>query len=225
MARILIAEDEPGISSFLRKGFTAAGFAATVVEDGLEALTWARDPDFDIVVLDLGLPRMDGHQVLTQLRARGERMPVIILTARNSARDTVAGLDGGADDYITKPFSFAELLARVNVRLREQGTSAVSVLQAGSVRLDLPGRRMYVEDIEVDVSTREFTVMELFVRHPEQVLSRDDILSHAWGYASDTASNVVEVCVASLRRKIGKDAIETVRGMGYRLGRPEAPGN
>lgn len=224
MARILIAEDEPGIASFLRKGFTAAGFSCAVVEDGLEAAYRAADEDFDLLVLDLGLPRMDGYEVLSQIRARGERLPVIILTARSSARQTVAGLDGGADDYVTKPFSFQELLARVRVRLRDQGTVQSPTVQAGPVRMDLPGRRVFVEDQQVQVSAREFVVIELFLRHHGQVLTREQILSHGWGYEADPASNVVEVCIASLRRKLGRDLIETVRGLGYRLAVPAGSG-
>lgn len=225
MSRILIAEDEPGIASFLRKGFTAAGFTCTVVEDGFEALYRAADVDFDLLILDLGLPRLHGHEVLARLRARGERLPVIILTARSTSMETVAGLEGGADDYVTKPFRFQELLARVRARLRDQGTAERPILQAGSIRLDLLEHRLFVGEDLVELSAREFTVLELFLRHPDRVLSREDILSHAWGYDSDTASNVVEVCIGGLRRKLGHEVIDTVRGRGYRLVAPMGSGS
>jgi DNA-binding response OmpR family regulator len=217
MSRILIAEDEPGISSFLRKGFEAAGFATLVVEDGRVAANAARDDDFDLVILDLGLPGMDGHEVLSEMRRRGERLPVIILTARKGVGDTVAGLEGGADDYVTKPFRFAELLARVRARLRDHGTIEQTVLEAGGVRLDLLSRKAEIGGEYAELSAREFMLAEIFMRHPNQVLSREQLLSHVWGYDFDPGSNVVDVFVGYLRRKLGKDLIQTVRGMGYRL--------
>lgn len=217
MSRILIAEDEPGIAKFLEKGFQAAGFTTLIVEDGRTAAYAAQDEDFDLLILDLGLPGLDGADVLTEMRRRGERMPVIILTARSGVEDTVAGLEGGADDYVTKPFSFDELLARARVRLRERGTSEPTQLQVGDVVLDLRARRAIVEDREVELSAREFSLAELLFRHPDQVLSRQQILSHVWGYDFDPGSNVVDVYVGYLRRKLGDDLVETVRGMGYRL--------
>jgi two-component system copper resistance phosphate regulon response regulator CusR len=217
VSRILIAEDEPGISSFLRKGFEAAGFATLVVEDGRVAANAARDDDFDLMILDLGLPGMDGHEVLKEIRRRGERLPVIILTARKGVGDTVAGLDGGADDYVTKPFRFAELLARVGARLRGQGTVEQTVLEAGGVRLDLLTRTAEIGMEHVELSAREFMLAEIFMRHPNQVLSREQLLSHVWGYDFDPGTNVVDVFVGYLRRKLGKDLIQTVRGVGYRL--------
>lgn len=217
MSRILIAEDEPGISKFLEKGFQAAGFTTFVVEDGRTAAYAARDDDFDLLVLDLGLPGIEGQEVLAEIRQRGERLPVIILTARSGVPDRVAGLEGGADDYVTKPFSFEELLARVRARLRDQGTPEVPSLSAGEVTLDLLTRRATIDASEVELSAREFTLAELFLRHPGQVLSRQQILSHVWGYDFDPGSNVVDVYVGYLRKKLGHDLIETVRGMGYRL--------
>jgi two-component system copper resistance phosphate regulon response regulator CusR len=217
VSRILIAEDEPGISSFLRKGFEAAGFATLVVEDGRVAANAARDDDFDLVILDLGLPGMDGHEVLSEMRRRGERLPVIILTARKGVGDTVAGLEGGADDYVTKPFRFAELLARVRARLRDHGTVEQTVLEAGGVRLDLLTRTAEIGMEHVELSAREFMLAEIFMRHPNQVLSREQLLSHVWGYDFDPGTNVVDVFVGYLRRKLGKDLIQTVRGVGYRL--------
>lgn len=217
MTRILIAEDEPGIAQFLEKGLQAAGFTTLVVEDGGIAAYAAQDRDFDLLILDLGLPGMDGADVLAQMRRRGERMPVIILTARSGVESTVAGLEGGADDYVTKPFSFEELLARVKVRLREQGTSKPLHLQAGDVALDLRTRRATVGGREIELSAREFSLAEMLFRHPDRVLSRQQILSHVWGYDFDPGSNVVDVYVGYLRRKLGNDLVETVRGMGYRL--------
>jgi two-component system copper resistance phosphate regulon response regulator CusR len=169
------------------------------------------------MILDLGLPGMDGHEVLKEIRRRGERLPVIILTARKGVGDTVAGLDGGADDYVTKPFRFAELLARVGARLRGQGTVEQTVLEAGGVRLDLLTRTAEIGMEHVELSAREFMLAEIFMRHPNQVLSREQLLSHVWGYDFDPGTNVVDVFVGYLRRKLGKDLIQTVRGVGYRL--------
>lgn len=217
MSRILIAEDEPGIASFLQKGLEAAGHSILVVEDGPTAAGAARDRDFDLLILDLGLPGMDGNEALAEIRARGERLPVIILTARSGVADTVAGLEGGADDYVTKPFSFDELLARVKARLRDQGTAEESELRVGEVVLDLRTRRARVGDHETELSAREFILAETLFRHRGQVLSRQQLLSSVWGYDFDPGSNVVDVYVGYLRKKLGKDLIETVRGMGYRL--------
>jgi DNA-binding response OmpR family regulator len=216
VARILIAEDEPGIASFLEKGFKAAGYTTLIVEDGRTAAHAARDHDFDLVILDLGLPHLDGHEVLAEVRGRGERLPVIILTARTGVGDTVAGLEGGADDYVTKPFRFEELLARVKARLRDQGATS-TVIEVGSLSLDTRTRRVRVGDAETELSAKEYTMLETFMHHPGQVLSRQQLLSSVWGYDFDPGSNVVDVYVGYLRRKLGRDRIETVRGMGYRL--------
>lgn len=217
MTRILIAEDEPGIASFLEKGLQAAGFTTLVVEDGRIAASAARDDDFELMILDLGLPLLDGHQVLTEIRGRGVRMPVIILTARNAVGETVAGLEGGADDYITKPFSFEELLARVKARLRDLGSADSNQIVVGNASLDLRTRRLIVGGRVMELSAKEFALAETFFRHPGQVLSRQQLLSNVWGYDFDPGSNVVDVYVGYLRKKVGKDRIETVRGMGYRL--------
>jgi DNA-binding response OmpR family regulator len=217
VSRVLIAEDEPGIASFLRKGLEAEGFTTLVVEDGPTAAHAARDADFDLVILDLGLPGKDGHEVLAEIRRRGERMPVVILTARRGVGDTVAGLEGGADDYVTKPFRFEELLARVRARLRERGAPEPRVVEAGGVRLDLKTRKAEVGGREVELSAREFILAETLMQHPNQVLSREQLLSRVWGYDFDPGSNVVDVYVGYLRKKLGRDLIETVRGMGYRL--------
>jgi DNA-binding response OmpR family regulator len=225
MSRILIAEDEPRLSSFLEKGLRAAGHATTVCDDGNRAAAIARDDAFDLLILDIGLPGQDGFTVLRALRARGERMPVLILTARDEIADTVTGLDIGADDYVTKPFVFEELLARVRARLRaheEKGPDArgdAMILRAGGVELDVRTRRASAEDgdAEVELTAKEFSLLETFLRHPGQVLSREQLLSHVWGYDFDPGSNVVDVYVGYLRRKLGPRRFETVRGMGYRL--------
>ena len=217
MARILIAEDEPRIASFLEKGLRANGFTTTVVDDGVLAEGMARDDDFDLLVLDLGLPNRHGLDVLRAIRRRGERLPVVILTARDEVEITVAGFDGGADDYVTKPFRFEELLARIRVRLRADSAEETTLLRAGDVTLDLRTRRATVAGRSVELTGREFALAETFLRHADQVLSREQLLSHVWGYDFDPESNVVDVYVRYLRRKLGGNVIETVRGMGYRL--------
>lgn len=217
MTRILIAEDEHRISSFIEKGLRSNGYATLIVDNGLDAAIITRDEDFDLAVLDLGLPGQDGLQALAEIRRRGNRLPVIILTARDAIPDRVAGLDNGADDYMTKPFSFEELLARIRVRLRDTGSTDVTTLSAGNVVLDLRTRRVSIDDASVELTAREYRVLEMFLRHPGQVLSREQLLSHVWGYDFDPGSNIVDVYVRYLRKKLGNDIIETVRGMGYRL--------
>lgn len=217
MSRILIVEDERGLSSFLEKGLGSRGYTTKVIDDGATAITIATDEDFDLVILDLGLPDVDGLSVLRELRRRGERMPVLILTARDDLSDKIEGLDAGGDDYVTKPFKLEELLARVRVRLRDGGESEQMVLESGEITLDLRTRRAVLGGRLVDLTAREFTMLETLMRHSGQVLSREQLLAHVWGYDYDPGSNVVEVYIRYLRRKLGSDAIETVRGMGYRL--------
>jgi DNA-binding response OmpR family regulator len=217
VARILIVEDEDRIVSFLQKGLEANGHSTMAVGDGITAAAVATDDDFDLVILDVGLPGQDGFAVLAQIRERGERLPVIVLTARAETSDTVAGFDAGADDYVTKPFRFEELLARVRARLRDQGTTEQTMLEAGDVLLDLRRRALTVDGRSVELSAREFTLAEALFRHPGQVLSREQLLSMVWGYDFAPESNVVDVYIGYLRRKLGADRIETVRGMGYRL--------
>jgi len=216
VTRILIAEDEERIVSFLEKGLRASGYSTVAVASGSDALALARDDSFDLLLLDIGLPGVNGHEVLRSLRTRGEQLPVIMLTARDGVVDTVAGLEGGADDYMTKPFRFEELLARIRLRLREGVAAEPSVLLAGGITLDLRSRRASVGDRVVELTAREFALMEVFLRHSGQVLSREQLLSHVWGYDFDPGSNVVDVYVRYLRRKLGDGVIETVRGMGYR---------
>jgi DNA-binding response OmpR family regulator len=215
--RILIAEDEAGMASFLDKGLRSRGYATTVVEDGAAATAIATDEDFDLVILDLGLPDVDGLSVLRELRRRGERLPVLILTARDDLGDKVEGLDAGANDYVTKPFKLDELLARVRVQLREGRGGEPTVLEAGGVTLDVRTRKAMLRGEAIDLTAREFTMLETFMTHAGQVLSREQLLAHVWGYVYDPGSNVVEVYIRYLRRKLGDELIETVRGMGYRM--------
>ncbi|GAA2521816.1 MULTISPECIES: response regulator transcription factor [Streptomyces] len=218
MNRILIVEDEERIASFVEKGLRANGFTTTVVPDGEAGYEYALTGGFDLVVLDIGLPGRDGFTVLRELRESRVTTPVIVLTARDSVRDTVAGLEGGADDWMTKPFRFEELLARVRLRLRTAARAPeVTVLRSGDLSLDLRTRRARAADRTVDLTAREFVLLELFLRHPGQVLSREQILSHVWGYDFDPGSNIVDVYVRALRKKLGAEKVETVRGMGYRL--------
>lgn len=217
MSRILIAEDEDRIASFLEKGLRKAGFATTTVTDGPRALAEAGAGRYDLLLLDIGLPDLDGFEVLRRLRGSGSTLPVIILTARDSVDDRVSGLAGGADDYVPKPFAFDELLARIRLRLRPAHQGEAMVLEVGGLRLDLRSRRMIVDGDPVDLSAREFALAQTFCRHPDQVLSREQLLSQVWGFDFDPGSNVVEVYVRYLRAKIGAERIETVRGMGYRL--------
>ncbi len=216
MARILIAEDDPHISSFLEKGLRANGFSTTVADDGEKAQRLGLTDEFDLLILDMGLPERDGFHVLQELRSRGKTLPVLVLTGRGE-RDVVMCLESGADDYMRKPFQFDELLARVKTRLRRTGTEESNILAAGGVRLDLKTRRATVGDRTVNLTAREFSLLEAFLRHADQVLSREQLLSQVWGYFFDPNTNLVNVYVNSLRKKLGDDVIETVRGVGYRL--------
>jgi DNA-binding response OmpR family regulator len=217
VSRILIAEDEERIASFIERGLKASGHTTSVARDGQTALTLARSGQFDLLILDLGLPRQDGLDVLHALRDEGTPIPVVILTARSSVKEVVTGFEGGADDYITKPFSFDELLVRVRARLRGERRSEPMVLRAGDAELDLRTRRATIEGQSIELSAREFALAEMFFQHPGQVLSREQLLSRVWGYDFDPGSNVVDVYVGYLRKKLGKDRIVSARGMGFRL--------
>jgi DNA-binding response OmpR family regulator len=217
MTRILIAEDEARIVSFLEKGLRSNGYSTVAVTSGTDAAALARDEAFDLMILDLGLPGLDGREVLRAVRGRGERLPVIVLTARDGVDDTVGSLEEGADDYVTKPFRFEELLARVRLRLRDDVTEESTMLSAGGVSLDLRSRRATADDRTIELTAREFALLETFLRHPGHVLTREQLLSHVWGYDFDPGSNVVDVYVRYLRKKLGEGVIDTVRGMGYRL--------
>jgi DNA-binding response OmpR family regulator len=217
VTRVLVAEDELRISGFVQRGLRAAGFLCTVVSDGPDALHQAQTGRFDLLLLDVGLPGLDGFQVLRALRLTDHTLPVIMLTARHAAEDIVKGLDGGANDYITKPFKFDELLARVRLRLRERPSSFPIELHRGDVRLNPATRRAFVGGVAVDLSAREFALAVEFFQHPEQVLSSEQLFDRVWGAGSDSSAKAVGVVVASLRSKLGTDLVETVRGAGYRL--------
>jgi DNA-binding response OmpR family regulator len=218
VSRILIAEDEARLASFLEKGLRASGFTTTTVGDGLSAQALASDADFDLLILDLSLPRKDGLEVLRDLRAAGQRLPVIVLTARGDPHDRVEGLETGADDYLPKPFHFEELVARIRVQLRGGDPGAEETqLRIGEVALDLRTRWASVRGDTVELSAREFELLRTFLQHPNQVLSREQLLARVWGYDYDPGSNVVDVYVGYLRKKLGQDRFETVRGVGYRF--------
>ena len=228
--RILIAEDEARIARFMERGLKANGYAPTVVEDGISALDLASSGDFDLLILDVGLPRMDGFQVLKALRAMDVQLPILMVTARTGVDDTVQGLEDGANDYIAKPFRFEELLARVKLRAREATAGAGSVsadlLELGDLSLDLRTRiancTVDGQERSVELSSREFTMARVFLENPTQVLTRDLLLSKVWGYDYDGASNVVDVYVGYLRGKLGAARLVTVRGAGYKLVDPAA---
>lgn len=220
MTRILIIEDEPRIAAFLEKGLQSNGFVSTVVANGQDGTVMALEGEFDLIILDLGLPGKGGLSVLEDIRGQGIQVPVIILTARDDIHDKVAGFENGADDYVTKPFRFEELLVRIRARLRinvsaSTGKSDLTLTQ-GEVVLDLRTRKIKVAERPVELSAREFTMVEVFLRHPGQVVSREQLLNSVWGYDYDPGSNIVDVYVGYLRKKLGSDLIETVRGMGYR---------
>lgn len=216
MSSILIVEDEADIASFIARGLGAAGHRAETVTAGNPAIERVAAGDIDLVVLDVGLPDIDGFEVVRRLRESGSRVPVIILTARSSVTDTVAGLESGADDYMAKPFSVDELAARVRLRLRPADSEPL-VLTHGDLSLDVRTRRARAGDHEVELTSREFALAEAFLRHPGEVLTREQLLSMVWGLDFDPGSNVLEVYVRYLRRKIGAQYFQTVRGRGYRL--------
>jgi two-component system OmpR family response regulator len=222
--RALVVEDEAKMAALLRRGLVEEGYAADVARTGEEALWMARATPYDAIVLDLMLPGRDGLAVCRELRASGIWSPILMLTARDGVEDRVAGLDGGADDYLTKPFSFGELLARLRALSRRAPGERPAVLEAGSLRLDPATRRVWRRGVEIQLSTKEFALLETFMRRAGEVVTRLDLLEHAWDYAYENRSNVVDVYVRYLREKIdrpfGLASLETVRGAGYRL-RPE----
>ncbi|CAN5286975.1 response regulator transcription factor [soil metagenome] len=218
MTAVLVVEDEVRISSFLDKGLRAAGFQTLIVHDGADGLRAALTGGYDLMLLDVGLPTMDGFEVLRRLRAVDTALPVIMLTARTGGADAVTGLTGGADDYVAKPFKFDELLARIRLRMRRMDAVVASTtLTFAGITLDLRTRRVTVDGRQLDLSAREFALAEELLRNPDQVLSREQLLSRVWGFDFDPGSNVVDVYVRYLRGKLGSDRIETVRGVGYRL--------
>jgi DNA-binding response OmpR family regulator len=214
---ILVVEDEEGIVSFVRRGLESAGYRVVVSADGIDGLVMALSADIELVVLDLGLPGLSGEEVLRRLRLRRPSVPVIVLTAKDAVDDRIANLDAGADDYMVKPFSVRELLARIRARLRTSGQERGDILSVGDLTLDLSGHTAFVDGVTIALSAREFALLSVLLHHPGQVFSQTQLLDLVWGYDFDGASNVVEVYVSQLRRKLGAERIQTVRGVGYRL--------
>jgi two-component system OmpR family response regulator len=219
--RVLVVEDEPRMASLIRRGLLGEGLAADVAGSGEDGLWLAESHDYDAIVLDVMLPGIDGFETCRRLRAAGVWAPVLMLTARDTVEDRVAGLDTGADDYLVKPFAFAELLARLRALARRGTDERPSVLQVGDLTLDPAARRVRRGDEEIQLSAKEFSLLETFMRRPGEVLSRLHLLEHAWDFAYENRSNVVDVYIRHLRRKIdepfGRRSLETVRGAGYRL--------
>jgi DNA-binding response OmpR family regulator len=215
--KLLVVEDEERIALFLDKGLTAHGYAVEWASTGAEALRLGTGPDIALVILDLKLPDLDGLAVLAGLREHGVAVPVLILSARAQVADRVRGLELGADDYLMKPFAFEELLARVRARLRSGPAAAAGAPRAGDIYLDVLTREVTIAGRTVSLSEREFSLLRAFVGHPRQVLSRRELLAMVWGMNFDPRTNLVDVYVGYLRRKIGEPVIETVRGAGYRL--------
>jgi two-component system OmpR family response regulator len=219
--RVLIVEDEPKMAGLIRRGLREEGYAADVASNGNDALWMAAATEYDAIVLDVLLPGTNGFDVCRELRQNGVWSPVLMLTARDSVDDRVAGLDAGADDYLTKPFSFVELLARLRALARRPPLERPTVLEVGDLRLDPATHQAWRGDAELELSAKEFRILEAFMRRPGHVLSRLHLLEHCWDYGYENRSNVVDVYVRYLREKIdrpfGKKSIETVRGAGYRL--------
>jgi len=219
MSKILLVEDTDRIASFITKGLQANGFDVTRTGSGEEALRLLEAVEFDLVILDIGLPGIDGFEVLRRVRGQGIETPVIVLTARDSVDNTVASFVGGADDYMGKPFSFDELLARVRARILKPSFSepAPSSLKVGSVLRNVLTRKVSRGGVEHELTTREYGILEYLMRHPGQVISREQLLSEVWSFDHDPESNVVDVYIRYLRQKLGDDVIQTVRGVGYRI--------
>ncbi len=219
--RVLIVEDELRMASLMRRGLVQEGLAVDVAMSGEDALWMAPASDYDVIVLDVMLPGISGFETCKQLRTKGVWAPVLMLTARDSVEDRVKGLDMGADDYVVKPFAFAELLARLRALVRRGEPERPSVLQVDDLKLDPATRRVWRDSTEIQLSSKEFAVLESFMRRPDEVLSRLYLLEHAWDFAYDNRSNIVDVYIRHLRKKIdepfGRSSLETVRGAGYRL--------
>ncbi|MER5292311.1 response regulator transcription factor [Streptomyces pharetrae] len=219
--RLLIVEDEKRLALSLAKGLTAEGYAVDVVHDGLEGLHRASEWPYDLVVLDIMLPGMNGYRVCSALRAAGNDVPILMLTAKDGEYDEAEGLDTGADDYLTKPFSYVVLVARIRALLRRRTTGGgTPVIEVGELRLDTGARRVLRQDTEVPLTAKEFAVLEQLALRAGEVVSKAEILEHVWDFAYEGDLNIVEVYVSALRRKLGTGLIRTVRGAGYRL---EAP--
>ena len=219
--RVLLVEDEVKMAALLRRGLGEQGFAVEVAGTGEEGVTMATATPYDTIVLDVMLPGIDGFEACRRMRAQRVGSPVLMLTARGAVGDRVAGLDGGADDYLTKPFSFAELLARLRALARRGQAEEMAPVEVGELRLDLAARQAWRGETEIELSAKELTLLEVFMRNPGHVLTRTRLLEHAWEYDYEHRSNVIEVYVRYLRRKIDQPfrvkSLETVRGAGYRL--------
>ncbi|MFD3442622.1 response regulator transcription factor [Streptomyces sp. NPDC058685] len=216
--RLLIVEDEKRLALSLARGLTAEGYAVDVVHDGLEGLHRASDGDYDLVVLDIMLPGMNGYRVCGALRAAGHDVPILMLTAKDGEYDEAEGLDTGADDYLTKPFSYVVLVARIKALLRRRGPAAGSpVLTVGDLRVETAARRVFRGAEEASLTAKEFAVLEQLAVRAGDVVSKAQILEHVWDFAYDGDPNIIEVYISSLRRKLGAERIQTVRGAGYRL--------
>ena len=219
--RVLVVEDDVKMAALLRRGLSEEGLSADVARTGDDALWMAAATEYDAIVLDVMLPGADGFEVCRRLREAGRWAPVLMLTARDAVEDRVTGLDAGADDYLTKPFSFTELLARLRALARRPPLERPSVIEVGDLRLDPATRQVWRDGTEIDLSAKEFALLETFMRRPGEVLSRYQLLEHCWDYGYENRSNVVDVYVRYLREKIdrpfGRTSLETVRGAGYRL--------
>jgi two-component system, OmpR family, response regulator len=221
--RVLVVEDDPRMAAAIRRGLRFEGLVVNLADDGAEGLLAARSTAYDVIVLDVMMPGIDGFETCVRMRKEGIRVPVLMLTARDAVEDRVRGLDGGADDYLTKPFSLSELTARLRALARRGPIEQDTVLEVGDLRLDPATREVHRVDVEIDLSAREFALLETFMRRPGQVLGQLQLLESAWDLGYEQRSNVVEVYVRYLREKIdrpfGVKSIETVRGAGYRLRR------
>ena len=215
--RVLVVEDDPKLAALIGRGLREEGVATDVTGRGEDALWMAGSTDYDALVLDVMLPGIDGFEACERLRADGVSTPVLMLTARDAIEDRIAGLDGGADDYLVKPFAFGELLARLRALARRGPVARPAVLEVGSLRLDPATRRVWRGQAEIDLTQREFSLFEAFMRRPGEALSRFELLEAAWDGAYENRSNVIDVYVGYLRQKLGRTSIETVRGHGYRL--------
>jgi DNA-binding response OmpR family regulator len=215
--RLLVVEDERRLAAGLRKGLEAEGFAVDVVYNGTDGLWMARENPFDAIVLDVMLPGVDGYTVCGTLREEGNWTPILMLTAKDGVTDVVEGLDIGADDYLTKPFAYAVLVARLRALVRRGTRPRPTVLQAGELRVDPASRRVWLSGVEIDLTAREFAVLEYLAHHPGEVLAKKDILDHVWDFDFEGDPNIVEVYIRRLRTKLDRPLIETLRGAGYRL--------
>lgn len=214
---VLVVQDDPQIASFIKRGLEAEGFAVRTTCDGAEGLQLSTSLGFDLIVLDLSLPTVAGDEILAKLRSSGSAVPVIVLTAQDAVSDPVATLNAGADDYLTRPYDFEELVARIRARLRSADQTGSTTISHGRVTIDVMTREVHIGERSVELSAREFSLLETLMHHAGQVLSQPQLLNQVWGYDRDTSSNVVEVYVGYLRKKLEPDVVETVRGAGYRF--------